>query len=289
MYYTEILFSVNMTNIVDKKTEQYYDDAQILYNLFWSDKAVHYGFWNHKTKRLSDALENTNRFVSKLLNLQENDYVLDAGCGVGGSSFSIAGKFGVKVKRITLSNKQIKQAKRNARKLHLDDLVSFEIMDLNKTRFKDKTFTKIFGIESVCYSCSKPAFLKEAYRLLRPDGRIVVVDGFLTKRDLTQKEDEIYNKCLLGWKVPSLSHKDDFLDDLRKAGFKNIGFDDKTDEVIPSSRRITFYGYLFFPLSFILGKLRLISKNLHENSVAMINQRKTFHNFTVYGVFVAEK
>ena len=278
-----------MANIVNKKTEEYYDNAQILYNLFWSDKGMHYGFWNKRTKKLSDAVENTNRFVSKLLNLQKNDYVLDAGCGVGGPSFSMAENFGVKVMGITLSSKQFKQARKNAKKLHLDNLVSFEIMDFNKTRFKDETFTKIFSIEGACYAYNKPKFLKEAYRLLRPGGKIVVVDGFLTRRDLTQKEEEIYNKCLLGWKVPHLSHKDDFLDNLRKTGFKNIKLYDKTDEIKPSSRRMVLYGRLFFPFSFILSKLKIIPKNLHENSVCMINQKKTFHNFAIYGVFVAEK
>ncbi len=186
-----------MTNVVNEEIEQYYDNAQILYNLFWSDKGLHYGFWDKKTKKLSDAIENTNRFVSKLLNLQKDDYVLDAGCGVGGSSFFMAENFGVKVIGITLSSKQIKQARRNAKKLHLDNLVSFEIMDFNKTRFKDETFTNVFSIEGVCYAHNKPKFLKETYRLLRPSGKIVVVDGFLTRRDLTQKEKEIYNKSQL--------------------------------------------------------------------------------------------
>lgn len=93
----------------------------------------------------------------------------------------------------------------------------------------------------------------------------------------------------MGWKVPNLSHKDDFLDDLRKTGFKNIEFYDKTDEVIPSSGRIAFYGYLAFPFSFILNRLKIIPKKLHEHIIAMINQQKTFYNFTCYGVFVAKK
>ena len=273
----------------NKETEKYYDDLQIIYNLFWSNKALHYGFWDKTTKKLSNAIENTDRFVSKLLDLQKDDYVLDTGCGVGGSSFFIAKKFGVKVIGITLSSRQIKQARKNARKLHLDNLVSFEVMDFNKTGFEDKTFTKIFGIESICHAYNKLDFLKEAYRLLRLGGKIVVVDGFLTKRDLTQKEKGIYNKCLMGFKVANFSHKDDFLNDLRKAGFKNIKFYDKTDEVIPSSRRIALYGYLFSPFFCILSKLRIIPKDIHEMAIACINQKKTFHSFTIYGVFVAEK
>jgi len=277
-----------MTNRVNKKIEEYYDDTQILYNIFWS-KALHYGFWDKRTKKLSDAVENTNRFVSELLDLQENDYVLDAGCGVGGSSFFMAENFGVKIIGITLSSKQIKQARKDAEKLHLGNLVSFEIMDFNNTKFKDETFTKIFSIESACHACNKLDFLRETYRLLTTGGKIVIVDGFLTKKSLSEKEKEIYDKFLLGLKVDNLSLKDDFLNDLREVGFKNITFYDKTDEVMPSSRRMALYGYLFFPATFILSKLKLISKNIYEHTVACINQKKTFYNFTLYGVFYAEK
>jgi len=279
---------MNMTNSINKKIEEYYDDTQILYNIFWS-KAHHYGFWDKKTKKLSDAIKNTNRFVSELLDLQKNDYVLDAGCGVGGSSFFMAKNFGVKMKGITLSSKQIKQATTDAKKLHLTNTVSFEKMDFNNTKFKDETFTKIFSIEGTCYAQNKLKFLKEAYRLLKKDGKIVIVDGFLSKKNLSEKEKKIYDKCLLGWKGDNLSLKDDFLNDLRKAGFKNIRFYNKTHEVMPSSRKMALHGHLFFPFTFILSKLRLISKNIHEHTVACINQKKTFYNFTIYGAFYAEK
>ena len=89
--------------------------------------------------------------------------------------------------------------------------------------------------------------------------------------------------------MDNLPLKDDFLNDLKKLGFKNIKFYDKTDEVMPSSRRMALYGYLFFPVTFIMSKLKLISKNIHGHTVACINQKKTLQNFTIYGAFYAEK
>lgn len=277
-----------MFNKVDNKAEEYFDDTQILYNIFWS-KALHYGFWDEGTKSLSEAIQNTDRFVSVLLDLQKNDYVLDAGCGVGGSCFFMAENFGVKVTGITLSSKQVRQARKDAEKLGHGDLVNFEIMDFNNTRFKDETFTKIFSIEGACQAYNKLDFLRETYRLLVTGGKIVIVDGFLCKKNLFEKEKEIYDKCLLGFKVANLSLKDDFYNDLRKVGFKNIRFYDKTEKVMPSSRRMALYGYLFLPVAFIMSKLRLISRNIYEHTIACINQNRTFYNFTIYGVFYAEK
>lgn len=277
-----------MVKRVRNKVEGYFDDTQILYNILWS-KALHYGFWDEGTRSLPEAVENTDRFVSRLLALQKNDYVLDAGCGVGGSCFFMAKNFGNKVIGITVSSKQARQARREAEKLGLSDRAKFEVMDFNHTTFNDATFSKIFSIEAVCHACCKLDFLREAYRLLTPGGKIVIVDGFLQKRNLSDKEKKIYEKCLRGFKVPNLSHRDDFYNDLNEVGFKNISFYDKTEEVMPSSRRIALYGYFSLPVAFIMSKTGVMSWNVYDHTIACINQRKTFHNFTIYGVFCAEK
>jgi len=262
-----------------------------LYNLFWSSSSRHCGFWEKNTRSWYEAVRNTDILASKLLDLNKKDYVLDAGCGVGGTAFFMAKNFGARVLGITLSSRQLKQAKRNAKKLRLDDRVSFEKLGFDgmRRRFRKETFTKIFGIESICYSQDKLCFLKEAYRILKPGGKILVEDAFLSKKRLTPKERQIYEKCMIGWNVPDVSHRDDFSSYLKKAGFKNIKFYDKTTQVLPSSRIIALGGYLLFPLTFVLSKMGFISDILHENSVGMINQGKACNKFVVYGVFVAEK
>ncbi len=237
---------MNPPNSAKKKIEEYYDDTRILYNLFWAE-ALHYGFWENGTRTLSAAVDNTNRFVAELLELHKNDHVLDAGCGVGGSSFFMAKKSGATITGITLSSQQLTQARRDAEKLHLGKSVRFEKMDFTRTRFKDATFTKIFSIEGTCYAPNKLAFLREAHRLLTNGGKITIVDGFLAKKHLSAREREIYDKCLRGWKGDNLAFKDDFTNDLRKVGFTNIRFYDKTEEVRPQADEWPFTATFFSP------------------------------------------
>ena len=163
-------------------TKDYYDHAQILYDLFWSKKALHYGFWNKDTKKLKEAIENANKFVAKLLKPKKDDKILDTGCGVGGSCLFFAKNFKSKVTGIGLSEVQLKKAKKYAKDENLDNLLNFKKMNFNNTDFKDKSFDKVFAIEGACYAENKYDFLKEMYRILKPNGKIVVVDGFLKKR-----------------------------------------------------------------------------------------------------------
>ena len=88
----------------------YYSSVQFLYDHVWSTKGMHYGLWYEDTKNRSQAVENTDRFVSQLLEVQRDDCILDAGCGVGESCFFMARRFGAKLTGITISSKQLQQA-----------------------------------------------------------------------------------------------------------------------------------------------------------------------------------
>src|SRR5207245_1015895 len=74
----------------------WYDESSPLYRYFWylnSDSfALHYGFWDKKTKHIGDALQNTNKVMAEQTKITPNDRVLDAGCGIGGSVLWFAKK-----------------------------------------------------------------------------------------------------------------------------------------------------------------------------------------------------
>ncbi len=113
--------------------------------------------------------------------IKPDDTVLDAGCGVGGSSIFLASTLGCRVTGITLSERQVNLAIENAKKTeNIDGLVDFKVMNYYATDFPDASFDVIWGCESICYADSKEQFIKEAYRLLKPGGRLVVADGFVS-------------------------------------------------------------------------------------------------------------
>ena len=78
---------------------KHYDETLPYYKHLWSRKsnAIHYGFWDKETKTVEEALLNENNFLAKVADIKSSDKVLDAGCGVGGSSVWIAKNIGARV------------------------------------------------------------------------------------------------------------------------------------------------------------------------------------------------
>ena len=270
---------------------KHYDETLPYYKHLWSRKAnaIHYGFWDEKTRSVEEALINENRWLAQVTDIKPSDKVLDAGCGIGGSSVWIAKNIGANVVGITLSEKQLREASKLAIEYKVIDKVEFEIGDYLHTRFPDSTFDVVWAVESVCYAENKADFLKEAYRILKPSGRVVIADGFLN-RDVLEIEKKSLDDLLMGFALSNLAKISDFKKDMDLVGFKETKSWDKSTNVKKSLKilyRRVLIAYPFLKIANILG---LIPDTVIKYGPVGIAQYKLFNSGLMkYIVFLGKK
>lgn len=272
--------------------QKYYDYTLPFYRLFWHGytRAVHYGIWDKETKNLKESLLNTNQVMADTANIKLGEKVLDAGCGVGGSAFWLAKNRGANVRGITISQSQINKAIQLSKRLGLENQTQFSLQDYEKTNFENSSFDVVWGLESVCHAQDKLDFIKEAYRILNPGGRIVVADGFLEHDQLNPAEAQQYKNFLKGLALDNLAQPETFENQLNSAGFKNVKNIDKTNDILPTSVLMAKMSSWSYPLTKVTSWLKITPELLADNNRAGIDQLFLFKNrILTYRVFVAEK
>jgi tocopherol O-methyltransferase len=220
---------------------EYYETTEHSYYDSWhlaDVQALHFGYRDSKAKTFKQSLIRMNEKMMELAPVHHGDHVLDAGCGVGGSSIFLALNNDCTAVGITITPKQIEKAKTFAAQKGVADKLRFEVMSYDNTSFADNSFDVVWACESMCHADDKEKVIREAYRVLKPGGRLIVADGFVT--EFANNQQHNIKTWLDGWKVNYLESPDRFQQFMEVAGFNNIQFHDASKHVKPSSVRLLF-------------------------------------------------
>ena len=183
----------------------YYNETLVDYDVWSREGYLHFGYWRPwlNPLRRQPMLEEMNRLVFSRLGLDtlSSGKVLDLGCGVGAVS-----RFGSRLFpqlefcAMTISPGQGADARRR----HRSEQVTYYCGDYHSLPFSDESADRAFYLESLCHSQDPEAALAETVRVLRPGGRIVLTDGFITRPlDKTSRLfQHVVKSVAHNWAVP---------------------------------------------------------------------------------------
>jgi len=253
---------------------RYYDENYGDYAAGWSPEHMHYGFWLPGTVDHGESLVNTIREIIRELDISAPETVLDAGSGTGGTCRYIARHTGAGVTGINLSPVLHSQALRLSENLPEKERPRFELMDFTDTSFPGGSFSRVLALESVCHTPDKNDFCREAFRLLRKDGRLLVSDFFLTDKKMTESESSMMSQWLRGWAMPNLAGIEEFAVMLAGAGFRDIQYHDKTDLIYKSSSLMHDGAQETLPAALLRFQKGEVPESYLRHTVALARQKE---------------
>jgi arsenite methyltransferase len=155
-----------------------------------------------------------------LASLEKGQTVLDLGSGAGFDCFLAAKRVGRsgRVIGVDMTPEMIDKARENARKGRYEN-VEFRLGEIENLPVADGTVDVIISNCVINLSPNKRRVFDEAFRVLKPNGRLMVSDIVLSKKlpEIIRKSVQAYVGCISGAEM-----KDRYLQMIRDAGFQQV-------------------------------------------------------------------
>jgi SAM-dependent methyltransferase len=256
---------------------------------------IHRSVWGDGVNTGAEALHYVHDLIIEVLRADDNPSgrqprVLDLGCGVGASLFYLANNLdgGFSGVGLTISRVQVRMAREIQPVKDPEKKCKFVLGDFLRPPLGTQ-FDLIYAVESFAHAVDPLAFFNAAARTLKPGGKLVLCDDFLTEKanggKLSNRQEQWLKIFQNGWRVDGL-WRPDYVENLAR------------DEGLELIKEVNLTPYLrikplpIFIIEFLSAGIRVLpGKNLYLRSVIGGQALKLclLHKIVEYRFLVFEK
>ncbi|MFA6117883.1 MAG: methyltransferase domain-containing protein [Sphingomonas sp.] len=204
----------------------HYDELDPVYRRLWGEH-VHHGLWRTGRESPEDAVEALSDLVGARLGFGRGDRLVDIGCGYGATARRFAGPGtgrGAIVTGFTLSAEQVGQAPAAGG-------VTLVCRDWLDNGLAAASADGAYSIESSEHMTDKPRFFAEAWRVLKPGGRLVVCAWLAKEAPSAWEVRHLLEPICREGSLPSMGSETEYRAMAQGAGFVCAGFEDVSRSV----------------------------------------------------------
>lgn len=240
---TQIDETFDTKRVLSRKTDKeyikkYYKVNRLAYSfLHTRSDRMYMGISRGDELKDDDLLEGA-KLVAKYIKKLGAKNVLELASGRGANSLYLAEQSpAVAFNGVELSPGQIVYAKRKTRRAKNYKPQLGDYHDLRM--FADSSIDLVFVVEALCYSVEKVLVLREVWRVLRPNGIFIVLDGYLGKPTESLTGEEKLGKRLteIGMAVENFESYTSFIKMAEKEKFEITEEEDVSKLIMPTLRR----------------------------------------------------